>query len=198
MQRTGEWRPPNGFWHALEVGPTGQGAVPRSLEGQSVRRQRAVVKLWLAAGIFFALLLAQFYFSAATASVGESYQPGINTVRVPLSPELWLIALVGTPVAISFIPGLRGPAFRFGAAFAWAGIAAALLAFPALAAIDRQLPCQSSPPTTRTLQATLRHSLLCPQFSNRSYAAPFYSVVLGGALLCIVYARRPSRGRPSA
>jgi hypothetical protein len=73
-----------------------------------------------------------------------------------------------------------------------------LAAFPLLVVIDRGLHCTEARPAVRTLETTLRHSLFCPQLSNRSYAGPFYSVLLSGGLLWLAYLRKPRPNEPAA
>jgi hypothetical protein len=141
------------------------------------------------------VLAASLYLFAATASISETYQPGISMFRLRLHPMLTVLVFAGCPLAA----GLLGSAGWRVAAYVGARLAvtavvisAAFVAALATAQIAG-VHCTTPPPAERDLDATLRHALRCPEFSNRSYTTP---LVTGLASLALVLVAR--RARPDA
>jgi hypothetical protein len=138
------------------------------------------------------VLVSSLYLFAATASIGDGYQPGISAFRLRLHPVLTVLMFAGCPLAA----GLLGSAAWRAAARVGARLAATALvisvAFVAGLAVAELagLHCTASPPLERELEVTLRHSLRCPEFSNRSYTMPSFA---GLTSLVLVFIARRAR-----
>ena len=142
-------------------------------------------------GVIFALLLgAALYLYAATASVFDSYQPGMSDFLLRFSPNFIVLTVVGTPLAATFVPKFRAAASPVARSFAQIALATSATLFVGLMALDSLDPCTARRPANRDLRSTLEHSLRCPQLSNRSYFAPISAGVLSGFLLWVVNRRQ--------
>ena len=142
-------------------------------------------------GVVFALLLgAALYLHAATASVSESYQPGISSLLVKFDPNVIVLIAVGIPVAATFVPQVRAAASSMARAMARLGLATAATVLVGLVALELLEPCKAPRPPNRALRSTLEHSLLCPELSNRSYSGPIYAGALSGFLLWVANRRQ--------
>jgi hypothetical protein len=138
-------------------------------------------------GLLAIVLAASLYLFAATASIGDAYQPGISMFRLRLHPVLTVLVFAGCPLAA----GLLGSAGWRVAAYAGARLAmtalivsAAFVAVLATAEIAG-LQCRTPPPVERVLDATLRHALRCPEFSNRSFTTPLVTGLVSLALVLV-------------
>jgi hypothetical protein len=124
------------------------------------------------------------YLLACTASIYSDYQPDIGRIRW-FHPALVLILFF---IAAWFL-AKRDADLRF---FLLLAFAECGLLFLFILIGDLLEPQFTSPPATRTLSSTISFSLAHPQFSNRSYAAPFYSAMLVG-ILWFIYRSRSRR-----
>jgi hypothetical protein len=120
---------------------------------------------------------------AATASVGESYQPGIGDVLLRFGPNVIVLMVVGTPLAATFVPQIRAAASQMAQTMARIALATAATVLFGLLALEWLAPCRAPRPPNRDLRSTLEHSLLCPELSNRSYSVPIFAGGLSGLFL---------------
>ncbi len=113
------------------------------------------------------VLTIPLYVSAATASIYDSYQPGITAFQIFFSPLIWLL-IVYAALVICNVCG-----FRISFYSPLLGGVCALLIVTFLIFVFEILP----PPTfssksnreTADLPDTIRRALFTPSFSNRSY-----------------------------
>ena len=139
------------------------------------------------------VLAASLYLFAATASINEAYQPGISAFRLRLHPVLTVLVFAGCPLAAGLLGSSEWrAAARIGAGLARTAllISAVFLAAVAMAELAG-LQCRTPPPVERRLEATLRHALRCPEFSNRSLATPVFTGLTSLALVFIARRARP-------
>jgi len=143
------------------------------------------------------VLMVCLYVNSATASISDEYVPGISAFRLRMHP----LVLIGCFVVVPMVVGLFAPT-------AWPAASQltdrlALTAFVlstgfliGLAAANLGgVHCRAAPPAPpRELVTMLRHSLGCPEFSNRSYAAPFWTASISLASL-LVSRRMRNRAR---
>lgn len=131
--------------------------------------------------LFAAAFGFSLYLSACTASISSDYQPDIGRIRL-LHPAL-LLALFF--VAAWFL-ARRDADLRL---FLLLGLAECALLFLLILIDDLGNAPYPAPPAPPTLLNTVHASLRHPQFSNRSYATPFYSAILL-AVLWLMYRSR--------
>ena len=136
----------------------------------------------LAVGLALALYGLLLYFHAATASLYDDHQPGIQALRAALSPSvvLLLVLLVAT-----VLPTRRAAQV---AVLCCAG-ACVLALLMAAVTVGVHVHSRSTwvPPESRTLADTVYVALVHPAFSNRSNfsmvgSAVFAMACLSGAL----------------
>jgi hypothetical protein len=139
----------------------------------------AILCFMFAAAFGFSL-----YLLACTASIYSDYQPDIGRIRW-LHPALVLILFF---IAAWFL-ARRDAELRV---FLLLGLAECALVFMLILVGDLVEPQFPAPPAPRTLLSTVSFSLTHPQFSNRSYSAPFYSAILL-AILWLIYRSRSRR-----
>ena len=145
-----------------------------AVSGQSRKTVLRVGWLVLFASVYGALL----YFRAATASLFDDYQPGIELLRQWLNP-LWIAAVVWLAALI------KGTAVwtQFARDSAATALLLCLLMYLLVASHrGTQNPWQF--PQERTLTNTVQIALLAPNFSSRSKL----EIAVNGALsgLCLV------------
>lgn len=134
---------------------------------------------------FAIMFVAELYLFAATASIYDSYQPGITSLRMRLHPIGLLLFFAGGSLMLGLL--WRKHRFilaRFSEIVSLVGgiiCLAALLALLVVAAIGAS--CEAPLPTVRELEVTLRHALGCPTFSGRSGSVAVY----GGILSALLY-----------
>ena len=140
------------------------------------------------------VLAASLYMFAATASIDEATQPGISMFRLRLHPVLTVLVFAGCPLAAGLV-GSAGwrVAAHVGARLAVTAvvISAAFVAALATAQIAG-VHCMRPPPVERNLDATLRHALQCPEFSNRSYTTPLVTGLTSLALVLVARRVQPA------
>ena len=145
--------------------------------------------------ILATLLVVCLYVYSATASISDEYAPGISAFRLRLHPLL----LIGCLVVVPMVIGLLGPTAWGGAihltdrlAFT-AFVVSTVFLIGLLAADAAGVRCVAAPPAPpRELVTMLRHSLGCPEFSNRSYSAPLWTA--GISLASVFVSRRTQTG----
>jgi hypothetical protein len=125
--------------------------------------------------IFAAVFGFSLYLLACTASIYPDYQPDIERVRW-LHPALVLVVFFST----AWFLAERYTELRVFLLIALAECAAIFLIVLVANLFDATV--SSVRASERTLWSTISFSLAHPQFSNRSYAAPFYSAILIGIL----------------
>jgi hypothetical protein len=143
--------------------------------------------------ILYFLFAAAFGFSmyllACTASISSNYQPDIGRIRW-FHPVLVLVLFF---IAAWFL-ATRDADLRL---FLLIGFAECALLFLFILVSDVVEHRFAAPPAPRTFLGTLGFSLAHPRFSNRSYAAPFYSALILG-ILWLVYRSRSRRHERNA
>ena len=132
--------------------------------------------------VFAVVFGFSLYLLACTASIYPDFQPGIGSIR-------WFhpaVVLTFFFIAAWFL-AQRQTELRVFLLIALAGCAA--ISLIVLVADLSDATVSSVRPSERTLWSTISFSLAHPQFSNRSYAGPFYSAVLIG-ILWLLYRSR--------
>ncbi len=146
-------------------------------------------------GVVFLVLL---YAVAATASLYDTYQPGIEAARHRFHPIVWLFLWSAIPIALGTLLGREFHSLvRFGARIAWIALAIALILDVSIcASVDRF--GEWFPP--QGVQTTLVRSLTNPDFSNRSYFVPTDAALVAGMLVIASSraAKSPCGGRLAA
>ena len=163
--------------------------------GQALKTGRSLVIVLQA--LLALLLVASLYLFAATASIGDTYQPGISAFRLRLHPVLTVIMFAGCPLAAALLGSSAWRAAgRVGARLAMTAliISAAFVGALAVARVTG-LNCSAVPPAERVLEATLRYALRCPEFSNRSFTTPLITGLT--SLVLVLIASRAQLERPS-
>jgi len=115
------------------------------------------------------------YFQAVTASMEDSYQPGIGKVKAVLSPSLFLLIIVVLGMAA------KKPMWRAVSNFVsgWAIVICVLI----FSMAGWNYETSGYVPTEeRYLFGTIYHSLTHPQFSNRSYFVAIYGAIIAAVL----------------
>jgi len=132
--------------------------------------------------VFAPIFAFSLYLLACTASIGPSYQPDIARISW-FHPGLVLI--------VSFIiASLLAQHRREVVRFLQLALVLCAVAFVIVVGGDSSGSVSTPPsPAGRTLHSTISIALAHPQFSNRSYSAPFYSAVLV-AILWLVHHKR--------
>jgi hypothetical protein len=135
--------------------------------------------------VFAVVFSAELYLFAATASIYESYQPGITGIRLRLHPLALLIFLAGCPLLVGlFWRTHRRALTRFAESISLVGGVLCVVAFIALLIWEATgVRCHEPLPTVRELGTTLRFALGCPSFSGRSGAVAVY----GGSLSAVLF-----------
>lgn len=132
--------------------------------------------------VFAVVFGFSLYLLACTASIYSDYQPDIGRIR-SFHPAVVLTSFF---IAAWFL-AQRQTELRVFLLIALAECAAVSLI---VLVVDLSgAPVSSVRPSERTLWSTISFSLAHPQFSNRSYAAPFYSAILIG-ILWLLYRSR--------
>jgi hypothetical protein len=163
--------------------------------GQALRAARALVIVLQA--LLATLLVASLYLFAATASIGDTDQPGISAFRLRLHPVLTVIMFAGSPLAAALLgsPAWRA-AGRVGSRLAMTALIISVAFAGALAIARVTGPhCSAAPPAERVLEATLRYALRCPEFSYRSFTTPLITGLT--SLVLVLIASRAQLERPS-
>ena len=137
--------------------------------------------------LFAAAFGFSLYLFACAASIYSDYQPDIGRIRL-LHPALVLILFF---IAAWFLAS-RDADLRL---FLLLGLAECALLFLLILIGDLGNPQYPAPVAPRTLLSTVGASLAHPQFSNRSYATPFYSAILLAVLWLIYRNRSRPHGR---
>jgi hypothetical protein len=149
----------------------------------SLNRHRDASGLWAAAGavLVTSLYALALYFCAATASLYDSYQPGIEWLRVFITPGgllfgVFLIACLNSSYWSARLAILSS-----------AGAILVCLLMLAFISIHDGSASTWVFPENRSLFGTVRAALFQPSFSNRSFgsvvASGFFALVcLGGSL----------------
>lgn len=134
--------------------------------------------------VFAVAFSVELYLFAATASIYDSYQPGITSFRMRLHPLVLLLVLAGGPLLLGLAWRTHRSALtRFSENISLMGgvlCAVALVALLILEGIGAR--CEEPLPTVRELGATLRYALGCPTFSGRSGAIAVYGGLLSALL----------------
>jgi multisubunit Na+/H+ antiporter MnhC subunit len=125
--------------------------------------------------IFAVVFGFSLYLLACTASIYPDYQPDIGRIRwfdptVVLTSffiAAWFLSQRQTELRVFFLLALSE---------------CAAVSVIVLVADLSDTTVSSLRPSERTLWNTISFSLVHPQFSNRSYASPFYSAILIGIL----------------
>lgn len=134
--------------------------------------------------VFAVLFSAELYLFAATASIYDSYQPGITSFRMRLHPLVLLLVLGGGPLLLGlFWRSHRSALTKFSESVSLVGgvlCSVALVSLLVLGAIG--IRCDEPLPTVRELEMTLRYALGCPTFSGRSGAVAVYGGLLSALL----------------
>jgi hypothetical protein len=139
-------------------------------------RRSAVVSIAAQALPFLVLYALALYFQAATASLSNTYQPGIKLLQVVISPSgLLLLVFLVACLRKSYAAARVAMATSAGAIL----VCALMLAF---IAGHGDSPKTWQPPGDRSLSSTVRVALFQPSFSNRSIG----SVVGNGFLALLV------------
>ena len=138
---------------------------------------------------------AELYVFSATASIYDTYQPGISTFRMRVNPLALLLVAGGVPLLAALTWRAQRTALaKFGTSISLFGGAICLAFLFVLFVLEvAGFRCDEPLPAIRELSATLGHSLRCPTFSGRSSAAPLYGVVLSALLF--VSSRRVQRAK---
>jgi hypothetical protein len=107
-------------------------------------------------GVVFALLLGvALYMYAATASVFESYQPGMDDLLLSFDPNAIVLIVVGTPLVATFVPQVRVAASHMARTFARIAMATAATVLVGLVALEWLDPCKTPRPANRDLRSML-------------------------------------------
>jgi len=135
--------------------------------------------------VFAIAFLAELYLFAATASIYDSYQPGISAFRIRLHPLVLLLFSGGAPLIAALVwRTRRAPLARFSERIGLLGGVISLVALLVLLGLETAgVRCDDPLPLVRELRTTLEHSLRCPTFSGRSAAAPVYGALLSALVL---------------
>jgi len=141
------------------------------------------------------VLVVCLYVNSATASISDEYSPGISAFRLRMHP----LVLIGCFVVVPMVIGLLAPTAWRGAsqltdrlAFTAFVVSAGFLIGLAVADLTG-VHCRAAPPAPpRELVTMLRHSLGCPEFSNRSYGTPFWTASI--SLASLLVSRRTRKG----
>ena len=160
------------------------------------------MSIWISRAVLalFALVMAfLLYARSATASVPDYVAPEIDFLHTWLHPVPLAVATCGVPLLLGLVlPDLRRVSAQLAAKLALSAALAAAAVFVVvlLSQVEfLELPCiQSHGGAT----PTLRHSLLCPQFSGRSDGAPFSTGVLSSALFWVASRVQRSGARAAA
>ena len=134
--------------------------------------------------VFAIVFSAELYLFAATASIYDSYQPGITRFRMCLHPLALLLALAGAPLLLGLLWRTRRSALtQFSERISLVGGALCVVAVVSLLILQAiDIRCNAPLPTVRELGTTLRHALSCPTFSGRSVAVAAYGALLSALL----------------
>ena len=136
--------------------------------------------------VFAPVFAFSLYLLACTASIHPSYQPDIVRIR-------WfhpgLVVIVSFVIA-SFLAQHRREVVRF---LQLALVLCAIIFFIVVGGHSSRSAITPIPPAERTLHSTVSFALAQPQFSNRSFAAPFYSA----ALVAILWLVHRTRNNPN-
>jgi hypothetical protein len=141
------------------------------------------------------VLAVCLYISSATASISEEYLPGISAFRFRLHPLL----LIGCFVVVPLVMGLLSPTawrsasqFADRLAFTAFVVSSAFLIGLVVADVAGVHCMMPAPQPPREFVTMLRHSLGCPEFSNRSYGGPFLTATI--SLVIVFLSRRTQNG----
>lgn len=143
--------------------------------------------------IFYVLFAAVFGFSlylqACTASIGPSYQSDIERIR-------WFHPLL--VLLLSFVVAARlSQHSREVVRFLQLAVALSATIFTVVIGSRACRPSVSpSPPVQRSLLSTINFALTHPNFSNRSLAAPLYSIIFA-AICWRLYRQSTNYSEPS-
>ena len=145
------------------------------------RRARAL-EIGLALAFAFAL-----YLHATTGSLSDDYQPGIVQLKNWAAPGHLFLGLGALLLLASLWPARRSELARFAERLTlWMFAICVALGAGVLLSTLLGLECGSAPPSPpRQLMNTLRHSLLCPSFSIRSYGWAYQGALLSPGLLAL-------------
>lgn len=128
---------------------------------------------------------AELYVFSATASLYDTYQPGISAFRMRVNPLALLLVAGGVPLLAALTWRARRVSLaKFATRISLFGGAICLAFLFVLFVLEAAgFQCDEPLPAIRELSATLGRALRCPTFSGRSSAAPLYGAVLSALLL---------------
>lgn len=138
-------------------------------------------KVWVVSTVLF-LYSASVYFDAATASLSDAYQPGLDAFKLCVQPGLWLLL----PLLLAYCMKTQQAA----QVALWCGIGGLVCCGILFAFCSLHMPRGGSSwvaPEMRTLGRTLHAALLLPSFSNRSLGSIAGSGIFA-ALQCVLSA----------
>ena len=145
-------------------------------------------KLKAFSAVFAPVFTFSLYLLACTASIYPRYQPDIGRIRW-FHPGLILIVSF---VTASFLARHYSEVVRF---LQLTLVLCAVVFAIVLAGHTSRSVIAPTPPAERTLHSTITFALAQPEFSNRSFAAPFYIAVLTAILWLVHRARNNSNER---
>lgn len=135
---------------------------------------------WTATILLICLYSGCTYFGAATASMHDSYIPGIDGLKLIFNPLLIIGILLGT----LFLTGNRELSRITRNGMAWC-IIISILMTQVVMDIKSQSSVDHSYPGERMLLSTIWQSLSAPSFSNRSIISFIASAVMAGICFLI-------------
>jgi hypothetical protein len=152
---------------------------------------------------FLCVLAGELYLHAATASLFDHYQPGIESLKHWTHPTWLFLGLLALMVAATRWPERHETLERalHLAALGALGVCLVMGGLFLLLGPFVTPRCSHWLPPHRGLAETLRTSLECPNFSNRSYGQPFAGAFLSGVLVALSYLvakRKPPLSRGPA
>jgi len=151
--------------------------------GEAAEQKATRLSIVLVA-IFAVVFSAELYLFAATASIYDSYQPGITSFRMRFHPVALLLVLAGGSLLLGLLwRAHRSALTRFSESVSLVGGVLCVVVLVALLILDGiGVRCEEPLPTVRELGTTLRYALGCPTFSGRSSAIAVYGGLLSALL----------------
>lgn len=136
--------------------------------------------------LFASTLALALYVRAATASLYDTYQPGIESFKARTDPTWLLLALAALLAVAAVWPARRQTlAQLLQHLLAWTFAVCVAVELLILGSRLTGLECSEGWAPHRGLAETLRTSTLCPSFSNRSFWHPYEGALLSVGLLAL-------------
>lgn len=162
----------------LRLSGSWPGLVARRIGGGGLaNRKLFIIFRLIAISAFGIIFFCAEYVRATMASIGDGYLAGIEDFKLPfyIISNIATIILMAIPILSLSVKTFRQKGFPLGRGLGLAAIIVALLVW-----ILGSAPCKDEfdgHAEPRTLEKVIAHSLLCPEYSNRSYfglVIPFF------------------------